>query len=634
MRRLLKRCSEGERFFFEKKRQNTFALGVMRRWCHGPLLAEFFLLLFFQKKKVLLLALKTVVDAGLRRHDGVGKAWARWAAFVPFWLWAGAAQAQSGVVSLSGASGLEGPLPYVNADAPKGGSFTVAAVGDFDELNPFILRGQAPESIYRVWQELFKPSDGDSVTAYAELAQSVDVGADGRVVRFHLNPAARFSDGTAVTAADVVWTYRTLVSEGAPIYAALYAGVADAAAPDAQTAVFTLKPSAGRAQILNLAEMYVLPEHFWAGKDFAAPLRTAPVGSGAYKVARVSFGTSITYARVKDWWAAKLPADIGFDNFDTYTQQFFRTDAVALQAFKAGQVDARIENAAAVWARGYDFTPPKDKKLALVEAPLSLPSGMSGFVMNTRRKLFADARVREAIALAFDFGWTNRVLFDGEIKRDTSYFSNSPMAAGGFALPPGDASGDDLPALRQAMALLNAAGWRVRNFVLENLQGEPMRFEILLDDPKDEVIAIPYQAELKALGIDVTIRTLDPASFQQRAQTYDFDMTWESIPATDYPDTEQAGYWGCAAAHSPGGDNWAGVCSPAIDAMIAAEIAAPDVAAKTASVHALDRLLHNGWYFVPWGSAKSEHLAYWADKVAMPAAPLQIGVDYDLWWAK
>ncbi len=548
-----------------------------------------------------------------------------------FLLWPAGAQAQN-VLSLSGADEFVGPLPYANPDAPKGGSFTVAAVGDFDELNPFILRGQAPDSVYRVWQELFKPSDVDSVTAYAELAQSVDV-RDGRVV-FHLNPAARFSDGTAVTAADVVWTYRTLVSEGAPIYAALYAGVADAAAPDAQTAVFTLKPGAGRAQILNLAEMYVLPEHFWAGKDFSAPLRTAPVGSGAYKVARVSFGTSITYARVKDWWAAKLPADIGFDNFDTYTQQFFRTDAVALQAFKAGQVDARIENAAAVWARGYEFTPPAGKGLALMEAPLSLPSGMSGFVMNTRRAVFADVRVREALALAFDFAWTNRVLFDGEMKRDTSYFSNSPMAAGGFALPESDASGDNLPALRQALGLLNAAGWRVRDFVLRNAQGEPLRFEILLDDPKDQVIAIPYMAKLKELGIDATIRTLDPASFQQRIQTYDFDMTWESIPATDYPDAEQAGYWGCAAAHAPGGYNWAGVCSPAIDAMIAAEIAAPDLAAKTASVHALDRLLLNGWYFVPWGSAKSEHLAYWADKVAMPAAPLQIGVDYDLWWAK
>ncbi len=550
-------------------------------------------------------------------------------------------------------------LPYANPSAPKGGLFVVATVGDFDNLNPFILRGTAPASVFRVWQPLFKPSDTDSVTAYADLARSAEVSADGLTVIFHLNPRARFSDGTPVTSADVVWTYKTLVAEGAPIYADLYGGVAAAAAPDAQTAVFTLRPGAGRAAILNLAEMYVLPAHFWNGRAFDAPLRDFPVGSGPYQVSAVSYGDTITYARVKNWWAAANPTDVGFYNFDVFSEEFFHSDAVALQAFLARQVDARIETAAPLWASGYHVADAETKNLAMVNAPLSLPAGIHGFVMNTRKKLFADARVRQAMVLAFDFEWINRVMFSGAQQRETSFFTDSPMASSGlpsaaelrllqpfrgkiphavftapFALPVTDGSGDNLPELRQAYALLIAAGWRLQNWRLVDAQGDPLSFEILLADPHDEAIAFPYAADLKDLGVDAQIRTIDPSSYQRRIENYDFDMTVESVPATDYPDAEQADYWGCAAARRPGGYNYAGVCSPAIDAMIAAEIAAKTLADKTAAIHALDRLLLNGWYFVPWGVPAAAHVAYWRDKVAMQPAPLQIGVDYDLWWAK
>jgi microcin C transport system substrate-binding protein len=545
-------------------------------------------------------------------------------------------------------------LPYANPNAPKGGALTLSATGDFDNLNPFILAGATPDSIYELWQPLFKPSDTDSVTAYAELAQSADISPNNLTVTFHLNPAARFSDGTQVTAADVIWTYRTLVTQGAPIYAELYAGIATAAAPAPETAIFTLRKNAGRAQILNLAEMYILPAHFWQDKNFAAPLLTFPIGSGPYQVAAVSYGNSITYTHVKNWWAAQNPADRGLYNFDRLTEQYFRNDSVALQAFKAGQIDARIEHNQAIWPSAYASEP----GLALVQAPLSLPSGINGLVMNTRRPLFADRRVREALALAFDFQWTNRVLFHNAERRETSYFSNSPMASSGppspaelallapyrneipaavvtpFTLPVTAGNGDNLPELRQALSLLNQAGWRVQNFRLQNAAGQPFTFEILLDDPNDAAIAIPYAADLRGLGITATIRTIDQAAYQRRLATYDFDMTTNSIPATDYPDTEQQAYWSCAAAAAPGGDNWAGACSPAIDAMIAAEIAAPDLAAKTTAIHALDRLLLNNWYFIPWGVQATEDLAYWRTKVAKPDIPLQIGVDFDLWWAK
>jgi microcin C transport system substrate-binding protein len=278
--------------------------------------------------------------------------------------------------------------------------------------------------------------------------------------------------------------------------------------------------------------------------------------------------------------------------------------------------------------------------------------------MNTREKLFADASVREALALAFDFEWENRALYDGFYRRETNYFANSPMASSGvpsadelrllapyraqipaavfqpFALPVTDGSGYNLPELQQAMKLLTDSGWRVRNFTLVNAAGAPFQFEILLDDPKYLRIVIPYAHDLGLLGITASVRMVDAAEYARREAGFAFDMTPAEFPVSDDPGSEQAGYWGCAAAAQAGSENLTGVCSPAIDAMIAAEIAAPDAAAKRTAIHALDRLLLNGWYVVPLFYADQERLAWWRNKVAKPDAPLQVGHDFTLWWAK
>lgn len=548
-------------------------------------------------------------------------------------------------------------LPYANADAPKGGSITVSAVGDFDNLNPFILKGTPPVSIYRVWQTLFKQSDSDSVTSYADLARSVEVSADGLTVTFHLDPRARFSDGTKVTAGDVVWTFHTLVTQGTPFFAEYYAGVASVAAADDETAVFRLRPGSGRDLPSNLGGIYVLPEHFWKGRNFADPLLVPPVGSGPYQVSNVSFGNSITYTRVKNWWAADLPADKGFYNFDTYREMYFQSDAVALQAFKARQVDARIEISAKQWATAYDFPAVRDGEVKRVLAPETLPAGIAGFAMNTRRPEFADARVRQALTLAFDFQWMNRVLFYDSYVRFNSYFTNSFLASSGlpspaelkllapykdeippavfttaFALPVTDGSGYNLPQLEQAMRLLNAAGWQVKDFKLVNAAGQQMEIEILLSNQLYERIAISYAADLKLLGINATVRTIDTATYERRVQDFDFDMVFAPFPESDFPGTEQGDYWGCAAANSPGSNNLAGICSPAIDAMVKAQNEAPDNVSKTAAIHALDRLLLNGWYVVPAWTSKSLRVAYW-NHIVMPEVPIQTGVDYDLWWS-
>jgi len=576
-----------------------------------------------------------------------------------FLLAAHAAAARNDLITLSTAP--QPPigythLPYANPDAPKGGSITISAVGDFDNLNPFILRGTPPVSIYRVWQTLFKQSDSDSVTVYAELAQSVDISADGLTVTFHLDPRAKFSDGVPVTAADVVWTFNTLITQGTPFFAAYYAGVASVKAVDSETVTFILKPGAGRDMPNNLAGIYVLPEHFWKSRNFADPLLVPPVGSGPYQVSAVSFGNSITYTHVKNWWAANLPADKGFYNFDTYKEEYFQTEPVALQAFKAGQIDARIESSAKQWATAYNFPAVRDGQVKLIRVPQTLPAGIDGFVMNTRRPEFSNVDVRHALTLAFDFQWMNRVLFYNSYKRYDSYFTNSFLASSGlpspdelallkpfrtkipdavfttpFSLPVTDGSGYNLPQLEQAMKLLNAAGWRVKNFKLVNAAGQQMSLEILLSDQLFERIAISYAADLKLLGIDATVHTIDTATYERRVQNFDFDMVVGQFPETDFPGTEQGGFWGCASANAPGSNNLAGVCAPAIDAMIAAQNAAPDNRSKIAAIHALDRLLLNGWYIVPFWTADNERVAYWTRVMPQPA-PLQVGVDYDLWW--
>ena len=507
-----------------------------------------------------------------------------------------------------------------NVAAPKGGVLTVGALGAFDNFNPFILRGNAPDTVWQVWQPLFKFSDTDNVTEYAEVARAVRVRPGA--VTFLLDPRARFSDGVRVTSADVVWTYRTLVAQGLPLYAAEYGQVAGVRAPDDETVVFTLKAGAGPDTVFNLAGMDVLPEHFWAGRDFSAPLRDFPVGSGPYRVTGVSWGSSVSYAHVRDWWAAGLPVDTGADNFDGVTELFFQDKAVEAQAFRAGLLDVLV-----------GAEPGAEPGVAVARLPLGLPEGMRGLVMNTRRAAFADVRVRQALTLAFDFGWVNRALLGGRAVRCDSYFGNTGMAAG-LALPVTDGSGFEAAELARAMTLLNAAGWRVRDFALVNAAGEPMRIEILLDDPGDERMVMAYAHDLGLLGIGVDVRELDGASYARRVQGFDFDMTEAAFPVSGYPGSEQAGYFGCADADTPGSENLAGVCDPAVEAAIGLVLSARDFAGKKAAVQALDAALLRGYYVVPWFYLPEVTVAWWQNRVAKPEAAVVMGVDLSLWWAR
>jgi microcin C transport system substrate-binding protein len=407
---------------------------------------------------------------------------------------------------------------------------------------------------------------------------------------------------------------------------------------------------------LILGQLSVLPQAWWKGRDFTAPLLDPPLGSGPYKVESSAPNRSVSYRRRADYWAADLPVCRGFYNFDRMTYEYFGDPAVAMEAFKAGDIDFRDENISKNWATGYDF-PAVQKGLVKKQVFKDrLPTGMQGFGMNTRRAVFSDPRVRQAIAWAYDFEWANKVLFYGSYERTLSYFSNSDLACSGvpsgaelallepfraqlppelftkpYALPVNDGSGNNRPALIAALHLLEQAGWTVQDRQLKNAQGEPLAFEILLNDPSFERVTLPYAQDLKRLGIAVTVRVIDPSQYQQRMDDFDYDMTVVLIPQSDVPGSEQRDYFGSAAAKLTGSNNEMGVSSPVVDALIEKVIAATDTGELYAATHALDRVLLWGWYVVPQWHLGAYRLAFW-DVFGYPTQPMRAGFDIDSWW--
>jgi microcin C transport system substrate-binding protein len=563
-----------------------------------------------------------------------------------------------------GLSGLGDPalppdfvhFPWVNPTAPQGGEVRLSVIGTFDSFNPFILRGQPAFAAYRLFDSLLYRNDDEPDAAYGRLAAEVAIAPDRSAVTFALHAAARFSDGVPITAADVAWSFDVLREHGRPQYAQLTTGVAAVQVEAPRRLTFRLRPDADRELPLIIGSLPVLPRHFWQDRPFDRPLTEPPPASGPYRLGAFAFGRSFSLERVERWWARDLPTTRGLYNFGRITYEYFRDSGVAMQAFKAGQIDWRSENIAREWATGYDF--PAVRKGWVIRRAFHhrLPAGMQGFVMNTRRALFADRRVREAIALAFDFEWMNRTLFYGIYRRTESYFANSDLACSGipegaelallapwraqlpprlfttpFVLPRTDGSGYNRAGLTRAMALLEAAGWRVVNFRLQNAEGRPFAFEILLNEPTFERVALPYRLWLRRLGIDASVRTVDAAEYQRRSDNFEFDMIMTVISQSDRPGPEQYGYWSCAAAHTPGSDNLAGVCNPVVEALLPAVVNAPDRASLLAAAHALDRVLLWNWYVVPNWHSDEVRVAYW-NRFGYPDVPVRPGLIFDSWW--
>ncbi|MDR3536986.1 MAG: extracellular solute-binding protein [Acetobacteraceae bacterium] len=594
----------------------------------------------------------------------------------------GAARADDGPVTRSNAIAILGTpalpegfanFPYVNPDAPKGGSVTLATIGTFDSFNPFILRGTAAfglanpwvimpggsgsgSSVGHVWESLLTSSADEPATAYGHLAKTIELPADKMWVAFELRPEAKFSDGTPVTAEDVAWTYNTLLSQGRPSMRIQFADVKDVVVESPTRVVFHFRSNENRELPLIVGGLPVLPKHFFEGRDFTRPLTDAPIGSGPYRVASFELGRSITYVRNPDWWAANLPTGRGTNNFDQVRIEYFRDSTVAMEAFKAGQSDVRSENVSKNWATAYDFPAVRDKQVIKGNFPHHLPTGMQGYAMNTRRPMFADPLVRQAVGLLFDFEWANKNLFYGAYTRTTSYFSNSPLASSGvpegdelkllepyraelppalftqpFTLPVTDGSGNIREQLRQALDLLKQAGWQVKERKLIGPQGQPLAFTILLDDPSLERVALPYVQNLQKIGIEANVRTVDPAQFQHLTDDFDFDMTMMIYPQGDIPGNELRDYWSCAAAKAQGSNNVSGICDPAVDALIEKIITAQDRPTVQTAARALDRVLLWRWYMVPNWDNRVFHVAYW-DRFGHPDKAIREGFNFDTWW--
>ena len=564
-------------------------------------------------------------------------------------------------------------FPYVNPNAPKGGSVNLATLGTFDSFNPFILRGSAAfglvspwiilpggsgsgTTVGHVWESLLAGSADEGSAAYGHLAQTIELPADKMWVAFEIRPEAHFSDGTPVTAEDVAWTYRTLLAHGRPSVRIQFADVADVTVEGPRRVVFHFKTHTNRDLPLLVGGLAVLPKHFFEGRDFEAPLTDTPIGSGPYRVAAFDLGRSVTYQRDPNWWAANMPTGRGTNNFDRVRVEYFRERTVSMEAFKAGQIDIRSENVSKNWATAYDFPAVKAGTVTKRGFSHHLPNGIQGFVMNTRRPVFADRRVRQAIATMFDFEWSNKALFYGAYTRTTSFFSNSDLASSAlpdaaelallepfraklpsevfttpFSVPVTDGSGNNREQMRQALALLKEAGWTIKDRKLVDTNGRQMSFTILLDEPSLERPSLPYTETLQKLGIDAGVRMVDPAQFQHLTDEFDFDMTIMVYPQSDVPGNELRDYFSCAAAKAQGSYNVSGVCDPAVDSLIEKIVAAQTKPALRDAARALDRILLWNWYLVPnWGNLEF-HIAWW-DRFAWPDRPIREGFNFDTWW--
>ncbi len=547
-------------------------------------------------------------------------------------------------------------FPYADPAAPKGGEVALADLGSFDSFNPFIVRGTAPQAVGRVWDTLLRSSADEPDTGYAHMAEVVEVAADHSHVAFELRAEARFHDGAPVTAEDVVWTFTMLRDKGRPYYRQYYADVDRVVAESARRVVFHFKNTGNRELPVILGELVVLPKHWWQGRDFAAPLTDPPLGSGPYRVGKFEFGRTIAMERVDDYWGQHVPTGAGLDNFGVIRTEYFRDATVALQAFKAGQVDFRRENISKVWATEYDFPAVKKGLVQKRAFPSNLPTGMQCFVMNTRRPVFADRRVRQAMTEVFDFEWENKNLFYNLYTRTTSFFSNSDCASSGlpgaaelalldpyrsklppelftqpFTLPVTDGSGNNREGLRRALTLLEQAGLHIKDRKLLDAGGNQMNFEILLDEPTFERVTLPYVQWLDRLGIVVRVRTVDPAEYQHLTDNFDFDMTINTYGESDSPGNELWDFWGSESAKQVGSDNLAGVADPMVDALIQKVVSARSREELITAARALDRVLLWGWYVVPNWHLQSVWAAWW-DRFGFTDVAVRSGIAFNAWW--
>jgi microcin C transport system substrate-binding protein len=546
---------------------------------------------------------------------------------------------------------------YVNPNAPKGGTMKFSAIGTYDTLNPYVIKGVPAAGIGQIFDTLTVSSQDEPGSEYGLVAESIDLADDKLSVLYTLRKEARFHDGSPMTPDDLVWTFDTLRQKGHPMYRSYYGDVTKVEQEGERGVRFHFKSAENRELPQILGQMPVLSKKYWADRDFTKTTLDSPLGSGPYKIESLDPGRSITYRRVADYWGVDLPVNKGRQNVDTIRYDYYRDGTIALEAFKAGQYDIRRENSSKSWATGYDSPALRQGLIKKEVIPNQLPSGMQGYGFNLRRTLCQDPRVREALGYAFDFEWSNKNLFYGSYVRTRSYFDNSELAATGlpqgdelkilekyrgkipdavfakeYDPPKYDGSGNIRDGLREALKLLKAAGWVFKNEKLVNEKtGEPFQFEILLNDPQQERIVLPFAKNLERMGVTARVRTIDAAQYEKRMETFDFDVAVVVFGQSLSPGNEQREYWGSQSADEPGSRNLLGIKSPAIDELIEELIRSPDRKSLIARTRALDRVLQYGYYVIPNFHLSAFWVAYW-DKFRRPEISPKYGVGLDTWW--
>ena len=550
---------------------------------------------------------------------------------------------------------------YVNPDAPVGGRLSMIGTAGrttFNSFNPFIIKGDAAQGMEYLFDSLMTRAYDEPDAVYGLVAHSAKLAPDRSAVTFYMRLEAEFADGTPVTAEDVVFSFETLRSEGSPVYASQLRDVVKAEAVDAHTVRFTFSSPGQRRLPLNIAQLPILSKAYYSDKPFNESTLEPPLGSGPYEISDFKQGRFLTLKRRDDYWGWDLPVNRGRLNFGELRYEYFRDRTAELEALKAGEFDLREEFTSKSWATEYDIPQVRSGQINLLTLPEGRPSGAQGFFLNTRRDKFSDRRVRRALDYAFDFEWTNKNLFFGFYERTASYFENSDLKAEGppneaqlallepyrdklpeslfeeaYVPPKSNGSGRDRRMLRTASRLLDEAGWVIRDGARVNAEtGERLSIEFLIFSPTFERIIGPYVENLKRIGIDASIRRVDPSQYQERMKSFEFDITTQRFTMSQTPGPELRNFFGSQSADAKGSFNLAGISSPVIDALIEKVLAAQSRDEMGTAARALDRVLRAGHYWVPQWYKTTHNIAFW-DKFSRPETkpPYDRGV-IETWW--
>ncbi|MDH3521202.1 MAG: extracellular solute-binding protein [Myxococcales bacterium] len=551
---------------------------------------------------------------------------------------------------------------FADPDAPQGGTMRMATIGSFDSFNPFIIKGTSASGLTFLGQSLLydsllKNAEDEPFSEYGLLAESVETPRDRSWVAFTLRPEARWHDGQPITAADVIWTFETLMAKGMPFYRAYFGSVAKVEQTGPRSVKFSFVPGDNRELPLILGQMPILPAHYWATREFDATTLEPPLGSGPYAIAEFEAGRFVSWKRRPDYWGRALPVNRGRYNFDVWRFDYFRDDDVAIEALKGGAYDYRAENNSKKWATAYDVPDVRAGRLRKELIPNRRTQGGQGFLYNLRREIFADRKVRRALGYAFDFEWSNKTLFYGQYQRTRSHFENSELAARGlpsaeelailapyrgripeevftqaYAPPVTDGSGNIRENLKTAVALLAEAGWSIRDGVMTHgASGARLEFEILLVSPAFERVVLPFKKNLERIGVLASVRTVDVSQYRRRLDTFDFDMIVGGYAQSESPGNEQRDFWSSASAEIEGGRNLNGIRDPVVDELVALVISAPDRKALVARTRALDRVLLWSYCMIPHWYISADRILYW-DRFGRPALAPDRGVSIETWW--